>query len=171
MTELLNCPLPWNIDNGAYLKDANGKTIADFRYKNGKQNAEYIISLTRAASPSVHATFGLDDCLREIDYAKEDCCHDNDTVRFERLEKIQKYLEAQASPSEWKGIESAPKDGTSILAAIRGYKTITLVYWNVHYKKWCTISENETPDFYDDVFFTLWMPLPTPPNNHNREGA
>lgn len=51
MTELLNCPLPWNIDNGAYLKDANGKTIADFRYKNGKQNAEYIISLTRASLP------------------------------------------------------------------------------------------------------------------------
>lgn len=78
------------------------------------------------------------------------------------------YHTRAASPSEWQDIESAPKDGTSILAAIRGYKTITLVYWNVHYKKWCTISENETPDFYDDGFFTLWHHMPPPPNNHNQ---
>lgn len=49
-TDLQASALPWNFDNGAYLKDANGKTIGDFRYKNAKADVSLILSsIARAA--------------------------------------------------------------------------------------------------------------------------
>lgn len=63
----------------------------------------------------------------------------------------------------WQPIETAPKNGTSILLGATDLKTITLACWLDAYKKWATISEQDCPDSYQFDFFTHWMPLPEPP--------
>lgn len=42
---MAHSPLPFSFDSksSGYLKDANGKTIADFRYKNGFKDAPMVV--------------------------------------------------------------------------------------------------------------------------------
>lgn len=86
--------------------------------------------------------------------------------------------------SEWRTIESAPKDGTKIIVLIDPYyderRTVRIVVWAANVGCWSTEAEGwlriddvmywiPLPAFrssnydYGEVFPTHWMPLPAPP--------
>ena len=71
---------------------------------------------------------------------------------------------------EWQPIESAPKDGTRILAYAyrRGWETdgsaIVVCAWHGH--RWAIMGANprlQCPDTKDECTPTHYMDLPTPP--------
>ena len=76
-----------------------------------------------------------------------------------------------AEASEWQPIETAPKDGTRILALLRwGYsdgtagETQTVIYWYGGGLFWVVpIPMNYVQGLDSDVAPTHWMPLPKPP--------
>lgn len=69
----------------------------------------------------------------------------------------------------WQPIETAPKDGTPILAVGKGYPEISIVAW--HRGKWVGMcdgqrsieSQGDTWTEYHEPYVTHWMPLPPPP--------
>ena len=73
--------------------------------------------------------------------------------------------------SEWETIETAPKEGTKILAV--NSSQISVVHWHTDYpwSEGCwMIAEGTTSDYIQEVITlhnpTHWMPLPKiPPNN------
>jgi hypothetical protein len=67
--------------------------------------------------------------------------------------------------SEWQDIETAPKDGSSILACdarIEGWQQV--VYWDDEAKAPHMWGLADGPHYHVDMF-THWMPLPPPPLN------
>lgn len=63
---------------------------------------------------------------------------------------------------EWRPIETAPKDGTAILAWNEDYISIAL--WNKACKQWADLTDQGIGDecaYTDNP--THWMPLPAPP--------
>lgn len=67
----------------------------------------------------------------------------------------------------WQPIETAPKDGTRIIAVgwdwgiVWNERHVTTVIWRQDREEWC-----ETDDSEDDsacAYLTHWMPLPAPP--------
>lgn len=64
------------------------------------------------------------------------------------------------SENQWQPIETAPKDGTSILGA--HYDAVFSVYWDLSANGWVDGRTN----LYDELStypVTHWMPLPAPP--------
>jgi len=61
--------------------------------------------------------------------------------------------------SNWRSLESAPKDGTDILVAKEGY--MCCVSWQGKMLGWGCSAHGDTCGMYD---FEAWMPLPKPPN-------
>ena len=66
---------------------------------------------------------------------------------------------------EWRTMESAPKDGTTVLAAVRaseqGPAEVDVVRWAVRDERW--IAADSDPGciiVYADAELTSWMPLP-----------
>ncbi len=73
---------------------------------------------------------------------------------------------------EWQPIETAPKDGTVILAFVLGASIPSIVSWVTYRResRWCIEPETFMEDDHFDEFWTAtryepthWMPLPTPP--------
>lgn len=60
--------------------------------------------------------------------------------------------------SEWHPIETAPKDGTYILAVWARNKTTCLAFWDE--KEWNRVGSGGI----FPIEATHWMPLPEPPN-------
>lgn len=76
--------------------------------------------------------------------------------------------------SEWQPIETAPMDGTPIIvfSTYRMSKPPVVVVWkenptsgDVQFDPyWADAATNEgTALYFNDVYFTHWMPLPPPP--------
>lgn len=69
-----------------------------------------------------------------------------------------------AAQPQWLPIDTAPKDGTTILGVCEGEtgSFIMAVWWqeSVWFTGW--VSGGHRSD-YEDRFVTHWMPLPTPP--------
>ena len=70
----------------------------------------------------------------------------------------------------WQPIETAPKDGTLILAVdARNQDSHAVVYYEELYSKsnyvWCMIGTDDT--FHRDRF-THWMPLPAQPTQETK---
>lgn len=65
-------------------------------------------------------------------------------------------------PSEWKPIESSPKDATSVLLGREGETTMT-GWWQPFHKEWrfADSSMGCGPLWFAP---THWMPLPEPPH-------
>jgi hypothetical protein len=70
-----------------------------------------------------------------------------------------------ANAGEWRSMESAPKDGTAVLAAVRateqGPSEVDVVRWAVRDERW--IAADSDPGciiVYADAEITAWMPLP-----------
>lgn len=72
----------------------------------------------------------------------------------------------------WQPIETAPKDGTEVLACAKGYKEISIVAWvggsRPYWQGRCDgqASIEREGDLYTDYhkpFVTHWMHLPPPP--------
>jgi len=67
--------------------------------------------------------------------------------------------------TEWQPIETAPKDGTRILAyGVCGYEDvagIATVKW--HRGSWVCDPNEATEYDYEECKITHWMPLPEPP--------
>lgn len=74
----------------------------------------------------------------------------------------------------WQPIESAPKDGTEILAttfraSYQSWET-KIVSWTDKYGddyKWIQESNSGTDDLIPKTHFTHWQPLPPPPQPSN----
>lgn len=70
---------------------------------------------------------------------------------------------------EWQPIETAPKDGTIILAA--DGRQVVAAYWNMapkafgadHAYPWTFLDETNGTNGLMDGFLTHWMPLPASP--------
>jgi len=63
---------------------------------------------------------------------------------------------------EWQSIETAPKDGTSILVAVYEENG---TYWGEDIVAWnAAIGWDSAGYDWSDNQITHWMPLPTPPN-------
>ena len=67
-------------------------------------------------------------------------------------------IRALVAAVTWQPIETAPKDGTNILAIET--ETIKIVFWYSGLKEW-----GSQQDWFDDGKWepTHWMPLPKPP--------
>ena len=78
---------------------------------------------------------------------------------------------------EWRSMETAPKDGTTVLAAVRaseqGPAEVDIVRWAVRDERW--IAADSDPGciiVYADAELTSWMPLPgVLPNTRPTGGA
>jgi hypothetical protein len=57
----------------------------------------------------------------------------------------------------WQPIETAPKDGSSILAYNATSKKMILLEWRDYEDSWCVTWNGQKSDC------THWMPLPEPP--------
>ena len=73
--------------------------------------------------------------------------------------------QAANSTSEWRPMESAPKDGTAILASVRateqGPADVDVVRWAIRDERW--IAADSDPGcviVYADAEMTAWQPLP-----------
>lgn len=73
--------------------------------------------------------------------------------------------------SQWQPIDTAPKDGSPILAVVTGYKYhgkqapflkpfVASVEWSDPDQEW-VLAHAE--DLYEAYIFSLWQPLPEPP--------
>jgi hypothetical protein len=72
---------------------------------------------------------------------------------------IQSLADAPAPRSEWRPIESAPKDGQPILAiSVAQGNTVRIVRFDTQSKQW-----NSIPNSLWRLRATHWMPLPAPP--------
>lgn len=61
--------------------------------------------------------------------------------------------------TEWRPIETAPRDGTRVLLLhVRVECEVMLGYWDEQNDGWETDSE-----WWPDADFSHWMPLPNPP--------
>ena len=68
-------------------------------------------------------------------------------------------------PGRWRLMDSAPRDGTSILASVRaseqGPAAVDVVRWAIRDERW--IAADSDPGcivVYADTEITAWMPLP-----------
>lgn len=108
----------------------------------------------------------------------------------DRLKELEALLASPPLPvldGGWRGMESAPKDGYPILAyrppEFYGKKaTLVFVAWNAEEQAWIWPSDIYDPvhhesysdayeagDFFADMSFTHWMPLPTSPEVSDAE--
>jgi hypothetical protein len=89
--------------------------------------------------------------------------HDN---ALDALERIRALLDAPSAPDPtmalWQPIETAPKDGTHILAVMPWLPDAKILFWAPYANEWrCPASERgPNPEGW---LPTHWMPLPTPP--------
>lgn len=61
---------------------------------------------------------------------------------------------------EWQPIQTAPKDGTEILAGQAGTRKVGVIVWNIEIERWSAPAEHwDEPSWLP----THWMPLPEPP--------
>lgn len=69
--------------------------------------------------------------------------------------------------TDWRPIETAPKDGTIIFCACEGQ--FSLAAWDSYCARWLAKVNGESArDYYGDevaVEPDHWMPLPEPPSN------
>lgn len=72
---------------------------------------------------------------------------------------------SSADTGEWRSMESAPKDGTAVLAAVRaseqGPAEADVVRWAIRDERW--IAADSDPGciiVYADAEMTAWQPLP-----------
>lgn len=78
--------------------------------------------------------------------------------RFGGPDIVEPLYAAPSAPEGWQPIETAPKDGTKILAWSGFWEKHHLVRWNQGENAWCEGSWcfGSVPDM-------VWMPLPAPP--------
>ena len=87
------------------------------------------------------------------------------------LEQIEEGERLRAE-NAWQPIETAPKDGTRIVAGTRVNHTSGYSFWDAHVV-WFDDEEGEiASDAYqgwawDD--YTHWLPLPTPPEGESND--
>jgi len=71
-------------------------------------------------------------------------------------------------PGDWRGIETAPKDGTRILGygvlALESENGIGTVKWESWYHNWVCDPNEATETGPESCVLTHWQPLPEPPN-------
>ncbi len=82
--------------------------------------------------------------------------HSGDYVTFSDYDQVRKQRDDLLEKSEWKPIESAPKDGTRVIAVSRGCDA-HVHFWHQTDKAWWI-------EYADGRSWqpTHWMPLPNP---------
>ena len=101
----------------------------------------------------------------------------------DRATLLRLLSEERARRVEWQPIETAPKDGTQILACqqfsehltAQGYvPDFSIVKWDDREKDFVAMadgymsikSQGDTWTIYHEPYVTHWQPLPTPPATH-----
>ena len=86
-----------------------------------------------------------------------------------KIEKLQAELAALKAAQEWRGMESAPKDGTFVLVIDSEYGdhggAFVARYTEAFSGSWL-INTSHVPHV---VYPTHWMPLPTPPQEQSHD--
>ncbi len=67
----------------------------------------------------------------------------------------------------WRGLESAPRDGTRILYA--GKDWVTVGWWDVHDEGWYEVNNHPTDAWGGPDYPSHWKPLPAPPADEQGE--
>lgn len=72
-----------------------------------------------------------------------------------------------ASPSPWRDMESAPKDGTPILSWDEDDKQCAVVAWDTRERDWVLLEGDNLPYPNAETVWacTHWQPLPSPPSD------
>jgi len=78
-------------------------------------------------------------------------------TELERMKLAKAGADSIPCTHGWQPIETAPKDGRSVLVADAKYKTIGINFWCNYENDWDRES--------DLVWPTHWMPLPEPPQD------
>jgi hypothetical protein len=86
--------------------------------------------------------------------------------------EIAKAYLAFAESQKWQPIETAPKDGTSIIVAahskiFQGDVLAALVYYSDVYSKWWHVGRGAIAD-WNPTYWQHLQPLPTPPSGDAR---
>lgn len=107
-----------------------------------------------------------------------------DAQHLDEIARLSAELsEERARRVEWQPIETAPKDGTQILACqqfsehltAQGYvPDFSIVKWDDREKDFVAMadgymsikSQGDTWTIYHEPYVTHWQPLPTPPATH-----
>ena len=64
-------------------------------------------------------------------------------------------------PSEWRSLESAPRDGTTVLLWLRDRQRVALGFWR---QGMLDLWNTQGDGGYEDDELGGWMPLPERPN-------
>lgn len=79
---------------------------------------------------------------------------------------------------QWQPIETAPKDGSMILAFNTAHGDMAVVGWtpaepNIMWAGWTDVgSQNRAgATYHNENYFQFWMPLPEPPASPKQPGA
>ena len=137
-------------------------------------------------NPSSERVFCDDESLPSV--LRRGCCKCQDTARI-----VAPIIEAALRGQQWRGIESAPRDGTEILAYSEHGCTGTMLVRHIALADFLTDPEGDEyfrqggseEAYYDadwhvadfiqgsrlppDCYPTRWMPLPTPPETDNAD--
>ena len=123
-----------------------------------KMTGAYLAALTTKGKPMTDIA-QMCEALRFLgrDRAKaaRGTCYEAPAERYvecRAADLIEKLSAAPPASVGWQPIETAPRDGTEILVAVRG--RVILTAFDTCYRTW--------PEAYWQEF-THWMPLPTPP--------
>lgn len=65
--------------------------------------------------------------------------------------------------SEWKAIDTAPKDGTEVLVSEGRDLPMYVAYWDDEVERWIDPGMSPHADAQFENAPTHWMPLPEPP--------
>lgn len=63
--------------------------------------------------------------------------------------------------TKWRPIETAPRDGTSVLLWDKTYDSVVQARWDERYGKW--LGDHDDLEGELESWLTCWLPLPPPP--------
>lgn len=161
-------PGPWHQD-GFFIQDDNGHLIAIVESPDGRcdeANARFIVQAVNAYT----STEALREALWQL---LDDMGDDGLSVCQAAKDQARAALSGSPAPSEWRDIETAPKDGTEIIGLIKWpYDKAAqrrIIYWShsgncvipAYMNTWMcavtTLSQRED-------YIQGWQPLPPAPD-------
>lgn len=181
---MMNSQMPWRYEiksgpddeaSHAWIYDDNGEFIAVMKIHKAKQivdamNARSLSSPDHAdAVPSAGRAAVLEEAAKIAeDYVQYDVA---DAIRLLALHPVaDKPSDDGAQGEEWQTIESAPKDGTVVLAFCKDEGVVSVRFEQKHsYGRFlvCGVSDSYYGEF--GVYPTHWRPLPSAPASEGAE--
>lgn len=87
-------------------------------------------------------------------------------VQLDLAERRARKAEAELAKHQWRTMESAPKDGTPLLIAGRGW-VAEGYYESDGDRGWYSANTDWTDAYDGSLYPTHWQPLPSPPGEND----